>query len=167
MESQSNLHPSQSLSSACVGQIFTVMRLTYGEAFDRKWPPAHGTTPEAHSRQLKIHWGRALAGVSARSLTHALQVLPKFPPGLPEFLALCHGAPPPLTSEVMPRLTELKADPEVVTRARAKIDLAPIFRANGSKQWAHDLKARHEAGEILDPYPVQCYRAALSGGASA
>jgi len=141
-----------------VAYVFSELAATYGAAWDR----SIGQAPIA---DVKTKWADALGSYlhsneAKRSIMWALKNLPDRCPNSREFRTLCGHAP----ARVMPALPEPKADPERVAAELAKLGQLKSTRAtpaNGMKDWAYRLKARHEAGEKLNTNQVLCYREAL------
>jgi hypothetical protein len=136
-----------------VERIFKRMVATYGVQWARQWDG----TPIG---DVKAAWAHELSGYAncLGAVAHALDNLPERCPNVIQFKALCRAAPPP--PDVL-RLDAPKADPVRVAAEIAR--MAPVRNnaALGSKDWAHRLKARHAAGDKINPFQVSAYRAAL------
>ena len=136
-----------------VDYIFTQCTATYGSAWDRSL----GQAPIA---DIKTAWLNAIDPfkTSKKRILWARQNLPERCPTPIEFRNLCRSAPMP-ESPVLPLP---KADPSRVAEELAKLGMLPkVERPHGMKQWAYDLKARHEAGHKLNPNQIRCYTDAL------
>ena len=144
-----------SLPLPWVDRIFDKLTLVYGQQFLNRWR-------DLDLDAVKFDWGNELAGFENHptAVAFALQNLdPDKPPTVLMFRAIARRAP----AAEQPALPEPKADPARVAAELAK--LAPLRRVsespNGMKGWAYRLKARHDAGEILNLNQVRCYTAAL------
>lgn len=69
-----------------VERLFARLLANYGALFADRWA---GCNPE----EVKAEWARRLDGMPAYRIGYALANLPKWPPTLPEFLAICSEAP--------------------------------------------------------------------------
>lgn len=104
-----------------VERVFERMRGAYGARFDRQWECPAGMDPVQHADAIKRTWCDALAPLCAdlRVVAHGLGSLPAHPPSLPEFVALCRGAPPRFTRYLPPpKMSPQEAAPHVA-KARA------------------------------------------------
>lgn len=138
-----------------VEYIFSVCAATYGEAWDRSLGRAPIT-------DTKTAWLNAVAQFNSKPgkkrIMWALDNLPDRAPNPIQFRNLCQSAPMPET----PTLEAPKADPERVAAELAKLGKVVAAKpAANSKQWAHTLKAREEAGDRLNLNQKRCWRAAL------
>lgn len=141
-----------------VDHVFTVLEATYGAA----WVRSVGTAPIA---DVKTIWAHQLSNFThskqaKKSIMWALRSLPEHAPNAVAFRNLCRQAP---AADATLALPEPAADP-----ARVAVELAnlvhvrrPAIIGQGMKDWAHRLKARHEAGERLNPNQIRCYTEAL------
>jgi len=140
---------------ASINQLFSVLAGTYGAEWQRQLEAApRGDVKTAWMFQL-VRFSGAM-----HRIEWALNNLPDRCPNPVQFRNLCQLAPAP----DVPALPEPKADPARVAAELAK--LAPMRVAgtpspHGIKAWAYRLKARHEAGERLNPNQIRCYTAAL------
>ena len=138
-----------------VERLFEKLQLTYGTEFTNKWG-------ELNSMDLMTNWAFELAQFSdnLNAIGWALQNLPDRCPNLIEFKNLCKQAPRPITVA----LDAPKAPVEVIDREISKM-LAGLIKkptdAGDHKRWARRLKERHEKGEHLSPYQINCYKTAL------
>lgn len=137
-----------------VEYIFAQCSATYGAAWDRSL----GQAPIA---DIKTAWLSAVEPFSnsKKRILWALQNLPDHAPNPIQFRKLCRAAPMP--EELA--LPAPKADPERVARELAKLGHVrdSVKQPHGMKQWAHNLKARHDAGKKLNPNQIRCYTEAL------
>ena len=138
-----------------VERLFEKLQLTYGTEFTNKWG-------ELNSMDLMTNWAFELAQFSdnLNAIGWALQNLPDRCPNLIEFKNLCKQAPRPITVA----LDAPKAPVEVIDREISKM-LAGLIKkptdVGDHKRWARRLKERHEKGEHLSPYQINCYKTAL------
>lgn len=137
-----------------VDYIFTQCAATYGAAWDRSL----GDAPIA---DVKTVWLNMLDPFrnSKKRIVWAMQNLPEKSPNAIEFRNLCRAAPMP----EIPVLEAPKAEPARVAAELAKLGHVrnTVSQPHGMKQWAHNLKARHVAGEKLNPNQIRCYTEAL------
>ena len=143
------------LPTKAVERLFEKLQLTYGTEFTNKWG-------ELNSMDLMTNWAFELAQFSdnLNAIGWALQNLPDRCPNLIEFKNLCKQAPRPITVA----LDAPKAPVEVIDREISKM-LAGLIKkptdVGDHKRWARRLKERHEKGEHLSPYQINCYKTAL------
>ena len=143
------------LPTKAVERLFEKLQLTYGTEFTNKWG-------ELNSMDLMTNWAFELAQFSdnLNAIGWALQNLPDRCPNLIEFKNLCKQAPRPVTIA----LDSPKAPVEVIDREISKM-LAGLIKkptdVGDHKRWARRLKERHEKGEHLSPYQINCYKTAL------
>ena len=143
------------LPTKAVERLFEKLQLTYGTEFTNKWG-------ELNSMDLMTNWAFELAQFSdnLNAIGWALQNLPDRCPNLIEFKNLCKQAPRPVTIA----LDSPKAPVEVIDREISKMFAGLIKKptdAGDHKRWARRLKERHEKGEHLSPYQINCYKTAL------
>jgi|694.fasta_scaffold16674_25 hypothetical protein len=141
-----------------VEYVFEKLASAYGAEWDRSL----GQAPIA---DVKTAWADALSGFlhsddAKRSIVWALKNLPERVMNSMEFRNLCRMAPARAKTLALP---EPKADPARVAADLAKLGHVrkPVASAHGMKDWAHRLKARHEAGGKLNPNQIRCYCDAL------
>ena len=143
------------LPTKAVERLFEKLQLTYGTEFTNKWG-------ELNSMDLMTNWAFELAQFAdnLNAIGWALQNLPDRCPNLIEFKNLCKQAPRPITVA----LDAPKAPVEVIDREISTM-LAGLIKkptdAGDHKRWARRLKERHEKGEHLSPYQINCYKTAL------
>lgn len=146
------------MSVEAVDYVFERLAATYGAAWDR-------SLGQAPITDVKTVWADGLSSFlhsedAKRSIMWALKNLPERCVNSIEFRNLCRLAP--ARSGVL-QLPEPAADPARVAAELAK--LGHVHRApaspHGMKDWAHRLKARHEAGEKLNRNQIRCYTEAL------
>ena len=138
-----------------IDRLFQRLGATYGASFERSL----GDTPVMDSKSV---WAHELSQFkhSLHRVAWALENLPERCPNVIELKNLCRAAPAP----DVPLLEEPKADPARVAAELAKLGhkagttvRAPV----GMKDWAYRLKARHEAGHVLNLNQIKCYQEAL------
>jgi len=85
----SRTHTDTALPQTWVERIFEVMAASYGARFADAW---RGTDPHT----VKAVWARKLGALTPDQIRRGLESLEqcKFPPTLPEFVALCKQAVP-------------------------------------------------------------------------
>jgi hypothetical protein len=143
------------LPIAAVERLFDRLSMTYGVEFRNKWAGMP-------LNEIKTHWAYELVQFADNltAIGWALQNLPDRCPNLIEFKNLCKQAPRPVTVA----LDAPKAPVEVIDREISKM-LAGLIKkptdAGDHKRWASSLKERHEKGEHLSPYQINCYKTAL------
>lgn len=132
------------LTEAWIGRIFGRMEDFYGARFLDAW---RGTD----LARVKATWAEKLAGFAdtPERIGFALNALEhhKFPPTLPEFLALCRSAPAPFR----PALPEPQIDPDVAAaRAhQAQEQAVKAMRNPLSHAWAVRILEEIAAGVVL------------------
>ena len=141
-----------------VEYVFEKLAAAYGAAWDR-------SLGQAPISDVKTAWADALSNFlhsddAKRSIVWALKNLPERVMNPMEFRNLCRLAPARAETLALP---EPKADPARVAAELAKLGHVrrPVASAPGMKAWAYRLKARHEAGDKLNPNQIRCYTAAL------
>lgn len=131
-----------------IDALFARLTGLYGNRFTNMWA-------NIDVQLVRQTWAQELAGVKPPAIKYALDHLPEdFPPTVLQFRKICIAQP-----EQTPALTNS-------TPAHPAVRLAVIgglskYKTGGMKDWAHTLKARHDAGENLSANQVRCYRAAL------
>lgn len=144
------------LPIAAVERLFDRLSMTYGTEFKNKWTGMP-------LNEIKTHWAYELSQFASNlnAIGWALQNLPDRCPNLIEFKSLCKQAPRPTTIA----LDAPKVPIEVVDTEISKI-IASLVKTPEStgdhKRWARRLKERHEKGEKLSPYQINCYKVALN-----
>ena len=145
-----------SLPLLWVDKIFEKLTLTYGQQFLARWR-------DVDLELVKMDWARELGGFEQKpeAIAYALQNLDDDkPPTVLVFRTIALRSP----AAVQARLPEPAADPERMAAELAKFASIRAAANNSGydhKAWARRLKARHEAGDKLSSYQVQCYREAL------
>lgn len=146
-----------SLRLEAVNRIFVRLTASYGREFTGKWD-GQEIVP------IKSLWAHELAAFDDKlhCVAWALENLTPKAPNLIEFKMLCRQAPQYQALQ----LDAPKADPSIVDAEMAKIArLAIKPKEEGGKvdylAWAKRLKARHDGGEPLNLFQIQCYRKAL------
>lgn len=134
-----------------IDALFARLTGLYGNRFTNMWT---GIDPNL----VRTTWATELAGMQPSSIKYALEHLPaEFPPSALQFKELCFQKP---ASEVPALTNSTPAHPSVrkaVLDGMKKVDVV----AGDMKAWAHRLKARHDAGEVLNANQVRCYKNAL------
>lgn len=130
-------------------RIFSVLRSTYGVAFDRQWECPPGQDPAAFAEQLRDRWARELRAYGQehthRALRWALENLPPHPPNLIEFKALCRAAPRQQVQTISYTPDRAKAMAAIAQVEKAISSLRRGNAAQGRK-WADRLLERHRQG---------------------
>jgi hypothetical protein len=144
-----------SLPIQAIDRLFQRLSATYGAAWTRQW----ADVPMA---DVKAAWAHELStfASSLHRIAWALENLPQRCPNALEFKALCRQAPAP----EVPRLPEVKADPERVKAELAKLGRESVAAAPSfvdHKQWAKIIVARHQSGDRLNPTTLRFAREAL------
>lgn len=141
-----------SLPIEWVERIFKKLSVTFGRDF-------LGRYEGIPLMDVKTDWAHELSGFEnhPEAIKHALQnINPNKPPTVYEFRNVCAAAPK-LAAIDLPRPPQ---DPAIVAAIVSGIK-AKAATPNGMKDWAHRLKARHDAGIKLNAYQVSCYQTAL------
>ena len=132
------------LPDSWVDHLFAKLAVRFGDAWTRKWE------------------GIQMAAVRADwALQHGLNNLPReFPPTAHQFRDLCirradddRATVPALPAPSSVNVGQAQRLREIVAGAFAT--------PKDPRRWAHSLKARHEAGERLNPAQINAYTAAL------
>jgi hypothetical protein len=144
------------LPIAAVERLFDRLSMTYGTEFKNKWTGMP-------LKEIKTHWAYELSQFAGNlnAIGWALQNLPDRCPNLIEFKSLCKQAPRTTTIA----LDAPKVPIEVVDTEIFKIisSLVKTPESTGDhKRWARRLKERHEKGEQLSLYQINCYKVALN-----
>ncbi|MDP3251305.1 MAG: hypothetical protein Q8M77_05280 [Hydrogenophaga sp.] len=149
-----------SLSLKAVERVHERLALSYGAQYARMWSGLDNSA-------VRETWCSELAAFASPSgmqrIAWALENLPDRCPNLIEFKSLCRAA---RVEQDAPALPQPKADPERVRAELGRVGYKPKDQrlASGAvdqKAWARRLIARHEAGEVLRPYTLQCALEAL------
>ena len=119
---------------------------------------------DADMAEVKAVWGEALGQFHGDSIGGAIGRLvasgSQWPPTLPEFVELCRQSALGRTN-AMPALPAPRGNPEVASREIAAA-AETIGRSRPSRDWAHRILARHEAGEHLYPAVLRIARNAVA-----
>lgn len=124
------------LPDSWVKSLLDRMAAMYGSAFLSKWEK---TDPAA----MRDMWADALGAYSGEQIKWALDSLissgKEFPPGLPEFVALCRQAPRPQPIA----LPQPKVEPEQARQRMSDLEkhVAEFGRKAVGKEWARDIIA--------------------------
>ena len=134
-----------------IDRLFERLAAVYGAQWLRQWEG----TPMG---DVKSAWGHELQGYIGNlpAIAYALDNLPERCPNAIQFRNLCRAAPKP----DVPRIDPPKADPAIVAHVLAGL-AKPTRNQHSMKEWARRLKDRHSAGDRLNRYQIQCYKAAL------
>lgn len=139
-----------------VNRLFSRLADTYGD----DWYRSLGQTLVPAAKSAWMH-ELSIFENSLDRLAWALENLPERVPNCIVFKNLCRLAP---VKEVQ-ALPEPAADPVRMAAELQKLGyIKTEHRAatpTTAKDWAHRLKVRHEAGEILNFNQVRCYTTAL------
>ena len=136
-----------------VEKIFKKLSLVYGRDFMGRWEGLD-------AMEVKVDWAHELSGLqdSPRAITHALQNLPGAkPPTVLEFRALALKCP----AAVDPVLPFVRLEADIVAGFIGKARAAQGQGVASSKEWAHVIIRRHDAGEKVRPYCLNLARAAI------
>jgi hypothetical protein len=142
-----------SMPASWTEKIFMKLTLIYGRDFTGRWEGMNIC-------DIKTDWSHELSGYENRpkAIAWALQNLPAGkPPTVLEFRKLCNTLP----QEATVFIDAPKADPVRLKAVLAAMP-APVASSYGMKDWAHRLKARHEAGDNLNPNQIKSYQMALA-----
>lgn len=129
-----------SLPASWVDHLFAKLSVRYGAAFLRQWPDTDPAT-------IKADWADVLSGFDGASLAYALRYLPVTPPNALQFRDICRRAPD--TTPALPA-PELKPQPERVKALLQKVLEGAPKDQTPAERVAAGLRARLEAGEILN-----------------
>lgn len=143
-------------ATKAVDHVFTVLAATYGSAWDRSL----GNAPIS---DIKTAWAFQLSQFThstpaKRSILWALRNLPDTVPRAIDFRNLCRQAP---EQEVLALANEVKADPERVREAIAKLTPASSLPKVDFKAWARKILADHATGFKKTPTVLQMARNAV------
>lgn len=139
-----------------VDRLFGRFALLYGNAFADVW---RGLPAD----EVKKCWGDELSIYTIEQVGIAVDKLKseggKFPPSLPDFLRLCNWARQVRPDEgvtefarLPARLAEGKQTPEwQEAKARCMAEVAKFGKTPPSRDWAHKIIQRRDAGEIIPP----------------
>ena len=144
-----------SLPITVIERLFQRLDATYGSEFINKWE-------NVSIIDVKSAWAHELAfcADNLKAIGWALENLPERCPNLIVFKNLCKQAPKPQQQA----LDAPKAPVEVIDREISKMLATMVKRPADTidhKRWAKRLKERHEKGENLSPYQINCYKVAL------
>lgn len=142
-----------SLPTKAIDRLFERLAATYGSAWTRQWA-------DVPIGDAKSAWAHELGGYRLESLAWALENLPERCPNVIEFRNICRRAPAP----DVPALPEPKADPARLRAELAKLDVLrakTVANPQHHKQWAHQIIARHDAGDSLAPAVLKFAQNAL------
>lgn len=145
--------------SARTRKLFVVLHGAYGSAFLSKFNTGQLDSEgrDKGVRMAQLVWDSALAKFSDDAVALAVERVkrasPEFAPTLPMLEMECEAATPVKAYAQQQGWTALPAP----TPAARPV----IQRAGDGKDWARELRARHEAGQKLTPTVVAMFRKAL------
>lgn len=147
------MHSSQDQTpdTSPLGLLFSELWAIYGAA----WMRSHGDAPLADTKAV---WRKHLDGFTAGDIKYALSHLPTKCPNVLEFRDLCRAAPKAEQKQLPRPAQDPQKVAEVVNVVKSKLSKFP---ARDPKQWARDLKARHDRGEKLGGHQINAFRQAL------
>ena len=137
-----------------VEKIFKKVSLVYGRDFMGRWEGLD-------AMEVKVDWAHELSGLqdNPKAITHALQNLPGAkPPTVLEFRTLALKCP----AAVDPVLPFVRLEADIVAGFIGKARAAQGQGVASSKEWAHTIIRRHDAGEKVRPYCLKLAQAAVS-----
>ena len=133
-------------------KLFAELQGNYGTRFLDMWRSGVTDTNNDDVGLLNAMalWAEKLAGFRERpdAIRRVLDTLPKHPPTLPEFVALCRQSCPKQEVKALPAPD---VPPSVIAARQAEAEAIAARVAGNvpSKAWAHKLRARYLAGERL------------------
>ena len=142
-----------SLPSKWTDKIFSKLTLVYGRDFLGRWEGMEIC-------DIKADWSHELDGYENRpkAIAWALDNLPPSkPPTVLEFRKLCNTLP----QETTVFLAAPRASITCVMDALAKLMQKPAPIGFSSKEWAHRILKKYDAGEMVSGHSVKCARDAL------
>ena len=136
-----------------IDAIFGRMAIRYGAEWMRKW---EGVDIAA----VKADWSQELRGFASNlePLRYALKNLPIKCPTVAEFRNVANSCPPPEFKLLPAPHAGAEYAKQVVGTVKERVSKFP---KRDPKQWAWDLKVRHEKGEKLGAHQVTAYQQAL------
>ena len=140
-----------SLPMPWVDKIFLKLTLTFGRDFLSRW---EGVPIE----DVKEDWAHELRGFQQNpsAIAYGLEhCITGKPPTVHEFKSACSRKP-----DSTPLLPSPVVDPVIAARVLEGLRESAKTRPS-MKDWAHRLKARHEAGDKLNSNQISCYQTAL------
>lgn len=164
-------NPASSLPERWIQSLWTELRANYGARWDRQFPAplcppdadqvAHAL---AHVQAIQAVWAKRLGRFQSNpnAIRFALDNLPKDPPTLPEFIALCNRRP----DAPQKALPAPEADPQRVQQVLegmrfpvASLDrLAPLRML---REWDENNNGHMPNGKRITAGQRHVYRAAL------
>lgn len=145
-----------SLPLKAIDRLFERLAATYGSEWTSRWMGQD-------ENKVKTIWSYELGAYEhhLEDIAWALEHLPSRAPNAVEFRQLCRSAP---RLEQKPALPEPKADParvnDELSKLRELLKVKPVT-SHDPKGWAKRIIARHEAGDKINPAPLQMAREAL------
>lgn len=144
-----------SLPVLWVDKIFMKLTVVYGRDFIGRWEGVN-------LADVKTDWAHELAGFEQHpeSIAYALQnLVPGKPPTVLEFRAIARKAPLP-EHKALP--APVVSDDRMCEHLKRIVELKQRAKdAPGSKDWAHAILGRFNAGERVAPVSVRFAREAL------
>lgn len=138
------------LPESWVDRIFEKLIVTYGREFTDRWT---GLDMSA----VKADWAHELGYFAANpgAIGHVLQHLPSKPPTVSEFKRIAKECTTAKPAGLLEDKTDVKADPQRVASLLSRLNDKP--EEASMRQWAYDLMARHNGGDLR---PIACVRLA-------
>lgn len=138
------------LSDPQIDRLFTRLLVRYGAAFSERWRMLDLAV-------VKADWSRELGRYAGTPyvLDWALARLPERAPTVIDFAQLCAQAP---RHEPMERSTAPTRGSTPFELDALRVLRDGIVSRPSSRQWAHDLVARHARGERVDSLPLKWAR---------
>lgn len=154
VETMPSTEPRNALPDGWIDRLFQRFSVLYGKHWADMWEGV----PLA---DVKDAWATELHDVTGQQIIFALGKCGKFPPTLPEFVALCKPAPVPAAHRLFlpsPRPARVEID----ARVKAEIDrYLKRGQTRDPKDWAREILSLAEQGEYRQPYGIQCAKEAL------
>lgn len=142
----------QMLLKHAIDEAFERLGKLYGRQFATLYD-------ESSIDDVKTQWVREISQIPdvLDAIAWAMRNLPERPPNAIQFRNLCRQAP----SKQAQAMTQSNAHvrgptPEELAALHSLRD--SIGHRTPSRQWAHDLIAKHERGEEVGGYPLRCAR---------
>jgi hypothetical protein len=146
--------PQNVLPTPWIDRLFARFSVLYG----KHWADMWSDVPLA---DVKDAWQTELGGCTGDQIREALKNVGKFPPTLPEFLALCK---PPVKTPAhqaylpAPRTKFDDIDPKVRV---AISEFKTLGRKRDPKDWARRILSEADAGTYRLQYGIDCAKEAL------
>lgn len=163
MSSLTNYTPESVVSEDIAKHVFRVLHGVFGNLFLSRFATGQVEDGEdAGVKNARRMWAFGLRDYHVvtvkAALARVLDTGGEYPPTLPQLRALCAAISPRQAS--VPAVDMAPAQPS--SDVRADVDrLLQGTTGEPNKQWAHRLRARHDAGERLKRNQIRCYKNAL------